>query len=81
MCLFADCKWHETYKNCLCMSNYIGSEDMCKNDKCCNENCTQKVNDIAVCLPESRGRVLSDMGTGFLDENQSINTYIIHNSH
>ncbi|KAF4101917.1 adhesion G-protein coupled receptor F3 [Onychostoma macrolepis] len=49
-----DCKWHETHKKCWCKSNYTGTEDMCKNDKCCNENCTQKLNDIAVCLPESR---------------------------
>ncbi|XP_050989403.1 adhesion G-protein coupled receptor F3 [Labeo rohita] len=49
-----ECTWNEMYKNCSCASNYTGSEDMCKNDKCCNKNCLQKLNDIAVCLPESR---------------------------
>ncbi len=67
MCLFADCTWNETHKYCSCEPGYTCSEDMCKNYDCCNDNCTQKVNDVAVCLPETRGRVLFDMGTGFLD--------------
>lgn len=68
MCLFADCKLDEIHKNCSCMLDHTFSEDILKKYDCRNDTCMQKVNDIAVCLPKKRGRVLFDMGTGFLDE-------------
>lgn len=70
LCLFADCTLKEKEKICLCMPGYKWSEDMCKNHGCCNNSCTLNLNDIAVCLPETRGRVLFDMGTGFHHKNK-----------
>ncbi|XP_059375501.1 adhesion G protein-coupled receptor F4 [Carassius carassius] len=57
MCLFADCTLNETNKICSCMPGHYWSEDMCKNYDCCNNSCTLKLNDIAVCLPETRGLI------------------------
>ncbi|XP_073683629.1 adhesion G-protein coupled receptor F3 [Garra rufa] len=36
------------------MLGYTWSEDMCKTYDCCNNNCIQKDDGTAVCLPESR---------------------------
>ncbi|XP_042599007.1 adhesion G-protein coupled receptor F2-like [Cyprinus carpio] len=49
-----DCKLDEIHKNCSCMLDHTFSEDILKNYDCRNDTCTQKVNDIAVCLPKKR---------------------------
>ncbi|XP_026085010.1 adhesion G-protein coupled receptor F3-like [Carassius auratus] len=52
-----DCTLKETNKICSCMPGYNWREDMCQNYDCCNNSCTLKLNDIAVCLPEKRGLI------------------------
>ncbi|KAK2879134.1 hypothetical protein Q8A67_019925 [Cirrhinus molitorella] len=61
-----DCTLYEKDKTCSCMLGYTWGEDMCKNGQCCQHNCTQNVNNTAVCLPESRVSI-----TGFTMLNES----------
>lgn len=67
MCLFADCTFNETQKNCSCRSGYTWSEDICKNHACCKDRpCSLKPEETAVCLSDKRGRAVLIWAQDFL---------------